>query len=207
MHKDIIIKRKQIRKLILIIIAVIVLNVLFSRVNYRIDLTRDHRFTLTEPTKKLLQNIDEEVRIKVYLKGHNLPAGFRHLASATKDLLTDFRNYSNGHLQFEFVNPLAGIPDSSKSRVIDSLAALGIMPYNVKAQQEGAEGVSVQMLFPAALIDYKGHKIGINLLTPQPGSNPEQSLNHSISLLEFDFAYAIARLSQGAPPTIARAHV
>lgn len=203
MKKGAVIKRKQIRNLLLFIIALVMVNVLISDVSYRLDLTKDQRFTLTQPTKNLLQNLDGEVRIKVYLKGQHLPAGFRHLSSSVKSLLENFRRYANGHLHYDFVNPLAGVPDAAKGKVIDSLAGLGIRPYNVKAQQEATEGISIQLLFPAALIDYKGHKIGINLLQPQPGSSPQQSLNHSTALLEYNFAHAIALLSRGQPPKVA----
>ncbi len=203
MKKGALIKRKQLRNLLLFVIALVIINVLCSGLSYRIDLTRDHRFTLTQPTKDLLQNLDSDVKIKVYLKGTHLPAGFRHFASATKGLLEDFRRYARGHLQFEFVNPLAGVPDAAKSKIIDSLASLGIRPYNVKAQQDATEGVSIQLLFPAALIDYNGHKMGVNLLQAQPGSSPQQSLNHSTALLEYNFARAIALLSRGAPPQVA----
>ncbi len=203
MNKGALIKRKQIRNLLLFIIALVVLNILFSGVSYRIDLTKDKRFTLTAPTRKLLKNLEGPVKIKVYLKGDKLPAGFRHFATATKNLLEDFRRYSGGKLQFEFINPLAGLPDTSRTKVMDSLAAMGIRPYNVHAQQGASEEVSMQLLFPAALIDYKGHKLGINLLQPQPGSSPDESLNHSTALLEYSFAHSIALLSQGQPAKIA----
>lgn len=203
MKRGALIKRKQLRNLFLFIVALVIINVLLGGSFYRIDLTRDHRFTLSKPTKALLQNLDSDVRIKVFLKGDHIPAGFRHFAATTKSLLEDFRRYADGHLHFEFVNPLAGVPEAAKGKVIDSLARLGIRPYNVKAQQEATEGISIQLLFPAALIDYKGHKIGINLLQAQPGSSPQRSLNHSAALLEYNFAHAIALLSRGAPAKVA----
>ncbi len=203
MNKGAIIKRKQIRNLLLFIIALVVVNIFFSGITYRIDLTQDRRFTLTAPTRKLLKELKGPVKVKVYLRGDHLPAGFRHFAAAIKGLLEDFRRYSGGRLQYEFINPLAGIPDSAKAKVLDSLAAMGIRPYNVQAQQNASEGLSLQLLFPAALMDYNGHKLGINLLQPQPGSSPEQSLNHSTALLEYNFAHAITLLAQEKPPQIA----
>ena len=203
MQKGAMIKRKQIRNLVLFVVALIAINLLLSTVTYRLDLTRDKRFTLSTPTRTLLKQIKDPVRIKVFLKGTELPAEFRHFAYATRAMLEDFRHYAGGYLQFEFINPLAGLPDSAKSRTIDSLARMGIRPYNVKAQQNAADGVSIQLLFPAALIDYKGHKLGINLLQPQPGTSPEQALNHSTALLEYNFAHAIAMLAKGQPPKVA----
>ncbi len=203
MQKGALIKRKQLKNLLLFIVGVIVINLLSSQLSYRIDLTKDQRYTLAQPTKKLLKSLDGYVHIKVYLKGQNLPASFRHFSSATKDLLEDFNRISNGHLRFEFINPLAGLTNSEKSKVADSLAHLGIMPFNIRAQSDATDGVTSQIIFPSALIDYKGHKLGINLLQQQPGSNPEQSLNYATSLLEYKFALAISRLSKGKPPRVA----
>lgn len=202
MRKGAIIKRKHLRNFFLFLLLLIGINIAFSYVRFRIDLTAEKRFTLSEPTKKLLQNLDGVVRIKVFLKG-DFPSGFRHLAVSTRDLLEEFHRYAGRNLRYEFINLLAGLPDSLQHKVSDSLAAMGIMPYNVKAQQELSKGVSVQLVFPAALIDYKGHQLPVDLLQPQPGVNPLESLNRSIALLEYDFAHAIEQLSHKAPPLVA----
>jgi gliding-associated putative ABC transporter substrate-binding component GldG len=118
-------------------------------------------------------------------------------------LLEEFRRYGGHRVTYEFVNPLAGLPDSLQVKVKDSLTAMGIMPYNVKAQQDISQGVSVQLIFPGALVDYHGHELAVNLLQPQPGMDPLQTLNHSAALLEYDFVHAIEQLSWQQPPLVA----
>lgn len=202
MKKGAYIKRKHLRNFFLFLIVLIVINILASNVHTRIDLTSDKQFTLSSPTKKLLKNLDGTVKIKVFLKG-KFPSGFRHLSESVKELLEEFRRYGGHHITYEFVNPLAGLPDSTQMKVRDSLTAMGIMPYNVKAQQNISQGVSVQLIFPSALIDYNGHELPVNLLQPQPGLDPLQTLNHSEALLEYDFVHAIQQLSEKEPPLVA----
>lgn len=202
MNKGAYIKRKHLQQFFLLAAVLIVINIAASYVHWRIDLTAEKRFTLSAPTKKLLKNLDGTVRIKVFMKG-KFPAGFRHLAESVKETLDEFREYAGPNITYEFINPLHGLPDSVQVKVKDSLSGMGIMPYNVKAQQDVSQGVSVQLIFPGALIDYKGHQLPVNFLQPQPGMDPMRTLNHSAALLEYVFIHAIEQLSENTPPMIA----
>jgi len=196
------VRRKRVRNIFLVVLALLALNIGVSYLRARVDLTAEKRYTLSSPTKQLLAALDSTVRIRVFLKGE-FPSGFRHLAESVQELLEEFRRYGGRHIVYEFVNPLAGLPDSLQLRVKDSLTAMGIMPYNVQAQQDPSRGVSMQLIFPGALVDYKGHQLAVDLLQPQPGVDPLQTLNHSAALLEYAFAHAIAQLSRPEPPVVA----
>ena len=56
------------------------------------DLTEENRFSISEPTKVLLENLDEEVYVEVYLEG-GLPSGLRRLRNAIEETLEEFRIY------------------------------------------------------------------------------------------------------------------
>lgn len=201
MKKGAYIKRKDLRKFFGFLIVVAALNVAVSYTRARLDLTSEKRFTLSEATRKMLTNLKGTVRIRVFLKG-KFPSGFRHLSESTRDLLEEFRRYGGSRISYEFVNPLSGLSDTTRIHVKDSLAALGIMPYNVQAQQDATQGTSNQLIFPGALVEYQGHQMAVDLLTPQPGLDPLATLNHSAALLEYKFAHAIDQL-QGPPPPVA----
>lgn len=190
------------QRFLLFAAVLVAVNVAASYVRYRVDLTQEKRFTLSAPTRKLLTNLEGTVRVKVFMQG-KFPAGFRRLSESVKETLEEFTRYAGPRLTYEFVNPLAGLADSAQLRVKDSLSAMGIMPYNVKAQQDLSQGVSVQLIFPGALIDYNGREIAVNFLQPQPGMDPQQTLNHSAALLEYVFVHAIAQLTRREPPLIA----
>ena len=59
-----------------LVIILLLANITASYYKFRIDLTEEKRFSLSSPTKKLLQNIDSTITVDVLLEGE-LPADFR----------------------------------------------------------------------------------------------------------------------------------
>src|SRR4051794_34203915 len=82
-----------------------------SLVHYRLDLTKEKRFSLSSSTKRLLRDLDDQVEIEVFLTG-DLSAGFKKLGISTDELLSEFREYSKNSLQYRFVKPGQDLPDS-----------------------------------------------------------------------------------------------
>lgn len=186
-------RRKQdLNILILAIAGIVMLNVLSSFFFTRIDFTAEKRFTLSDISKTILADLDEEVQITVYLEGE-FPAGFRRLRNSTNDLLLDFKTYSNGNLRFDFVNPLTG-DQKSQEEAYQLLIEKGIEPTNLSVKTEN--GMSQKIIFPAALITYKGRQIPVKLLQSKSGISPEEVLNNSIQNLEYAFASAIKKISK-----------
>ena len=62
-----------------IVLSLIILaNILTYNLNYKVDLTEEQRFTLSDQSIKIISNIDDNLTVKIYLKG-SLPAGFQLL--------------------------------------------------------------------------------------------------------------------------------
>lgn len=167
-------------------------NILGSYVHTYIDLTEEKRFTLSEPTRELLRGLDDVVYIQILLTGE-FPAGFKRLQRATRELLDEFRGLS-GYVEYEFDDPNAGsVEQINERRRI--LADQGIRPTNLRLKDK--EGTTEKLIYPYAIINYKGKSLSINLLENEvPGLSPEVVLNNSISLLEYKFANAIQKTAQ-----------
>lgn len=105
-------KKRDLTSLGLTIIVLILLNFVGSFVFHRFDLTSEKRYTLSDATKKLLSNLNDVVYVKVYLEGE-FPAGFKRLRNETKEMLDEFRTYSNDNIEYEFINPSAN-PDKKQ---------------------------------------------------------------------------------------------
>ncbi len=179
--------------------AVLVLaNVLGNLFFAQLDLTEEKRFTLTQPTRELLRAIDDVVYVRILLEGE-FPAGFKRLQRATRELLQDFRGYSPW-IEFEFENPNEGTVEE-KNRRRQELSELGIHPTNLRLKD--AEGTEEKLIYPWAIVYYKGREAYVNLLESQGMQNPHVVLNNSIALLEYKFANAISKLMKGTKPYIA----
>jgi ABC-2 type transport system permease protein len=176
----------------------ILLNIFSSFIFTRFDFTREKRYTLSPISRNILQNLDDNLQVTVYLDGE-FPSGFKRLRNSTRDLLSDFKAYSGGNLHFDFVNPSEG--DAKTQEITyQELAAKGIEPINLSVKTE--EGMSQKTIFPAALLTYRGKQMAVKLLQNKAGATPEEVLNNSVQNLEYAFASAIKKLGRNGKPRI-----
>jgi len=191
-------KLKSIYQFLVYVGIFILLNVVGSFVFTTIDLTEDKRYSITEPTKKLLANLEEDVLIKIYLDG-DLPAGVKRLQKSTTELLDGFRNYSS-RIEYITENPLGGTVEENNNAK-RFLADKFIYPNNLRIK--GAEEERELLFYTYANVSYLGRNIPVNLVAKEGGGLTDYDINNSINLLEYKFADAINKLASGIKPTIA----
>ena len=185
---------------------------------YRADLTAEKRFSLTPATKTLLQDIDSVITVQVFLTGE-LPADYKKLSIATRDLLDEFRSISGSLVQVRFEKPGEETRnDTAKVRLYDSLAKLGVVFEQSELVSSKSEKTTHQLIIPSALVSFRrGQKpIAIDLRSSRkiykqfnvvndnaPQEDVEATRNAAEALLEFKFADAIDKLTRKYVPTIA----
>ena len=180
---------------------ILVINWLAAAWHFRLDLTEEKRYTLSEPTKKMLKDLKEQVTIEVFLDGE-MPAGFKKLANSTKEMLQDFKEYGKGNIQFKFRKPLEGLDDSARAEFMDSLQRMGLSPMNVKAQVREGEGKEERLLYPGALISSNGKLTAVDFLQGQSAVNGINSLNNAEALMEYKLASGIHKVEQESIPVV-----
>lgn len=190
-------RQKSLMRLAISTLALIGIYLLSLFVYYRFDLTTEKRFTLTPATREMLKNLDDVVYIRVYLEGE-LPAGIKRLRNATLDMLYEFRSYAKEGLEFEFIDPMEGTPEEQQA-IAKQLAEEGLEPIRLI---ENSDGYSEKPLFPGAIINYKGRKMPVMLLQDQPNVGPQEDLNNSIALLEYNFMNALQKTLHNIRPHI-----
>lgn len=162
------------------------------------DLTEEKRYTLTEPTENLLEDLDDVVYIRVLLDGE-FPAGFKRLQAATQDLLDDFRSVS-GYVEYAFEDPGAGTVEQINKRR-EQLSKEGINPVNLRVKD--TEGTAERLIYPYAIVFYRNRSSVVKLLENEvPGVPPEITLNNSVGLLEYKFSNAIQKLQLARKPNL-----
>ncbi|MBM3441277.1 MAG: gliding motility-associated ABC transporter substrate-binding protein GldG [Bacteroidetes bacterium] len=178
----------------LVLAGLLALNLLAARFHGRLDLTAEKRFTLSEPTREMVRALPDRVEVSILLEG-DMPPGFQKLATSAEDMLEQLRSLAPDRLVYTSAKPAAGMPDSLKAYVYDSLQALGIHPTNVKAQTRKGEGSEETLVFPAAVLQYRGRTLGVDFLQGQEMSGLS-SLNNAEALLEYRLADAIRRITE-----------
>jgi len=185
--------------LVLGLVIIVLLNVIGSYIYTRIDLTAEKRYSLSDATKEMLRDLDDIVYFQVYLEGE-FPAGFKRLRNATKEMLDEFRAYSD-NIEYEFINPSESDNAQERNATYQILVDRGLNPTDL--QVNAADGMKKQIIFPGAIAMYKETEAPLELLRSQLGLAPEQVLNNSIESLEFNLANAIKALTTIVKPKIA----
>ncbi len=169
---------------------------------FRLDLTADKRFTVSEATKKMLSELKDPVTIEVYLDGEpgDLPPGFLRLKAAIKESLDEFADISEGFVEYKFVNPSAGNDSRDRNAIYEQLAKKGISPTNLMAQIDGKKVEKI--IFPGALISVGGKEVPVMLLKGNQTLSPEERLNQSAEGVEYELASAIKKATEAKKKTI-----
>lgn len=176
-------------QILLILGIILFINILSQYFNTYLDFTEEKRFTLTEPTKKLIKDVKNVVYIQVLLEG-NFPSGFKRLQQSTKEILDQF-NSENGYIEYEFENPNEGTVDVINARR-KSYSEEGLIPTNLMVRS-GSENKE-QLIYPYAIVKLGDRKISVTLLENAPDLDQESNLSNSISLLEYKLATAIQKV-------------
>ncbi len=175
------------------IVAIVVVYLVSEKYFFRLDLTSEKRYSISDNTKKLLKNLDDELTFKIYLDG-DLNSGFLRLRKATREMLDEFNAYAGKNLKYEFINPSEASTAREREKQYEDLEKRGIRGTMV--YEKDKEGKSIQkIVFPWMEISYKGKTRPVNLLKNLPGKSGEENLNISIQNLEFELTDIIRLLT------------
>ena len=186
-----VLRKQNIFQALLILLLIVVFNILSSMVFFRLDLTKEKRFTITPISKTILSNLEDKVYIEVYLESDDLPVELIRYRKVVKEFLDNFESYSN-KIEVEFKNPFAeGDPEQNRE-VYWQLYNKGLNPTYVSQSNDG--GVSEKMVFAGALVKYREKEFPVNLINNNVSAGTDYA-GLSETELERDFIHAIWMLT------------
>lgn len=97
------------------IAAVIISNQLFS--GWRIDLTDNRLYTLSDGTRRILEDLDEPINLYFYYSdraSEDLPT-IRSYANRIREMLTEFRRAADGNIKLNVIDPLPFSEDEDRA--------------------------------------------------------------------------------------------
>lgn len=175
---------------IVVLVTLVVINLLVSYMVWRWDMTDDKRYSISAPTKALLQDLDAPLTITLLLDGE-MNAGFLRLQKATQEMVEELGVYAAGGYQ------LLGAPEQLTTNGYGNLEPTVVHERTHKGQ------TAQTIIYPYAIVQYHDRSQVVTLLKNQRGLSGEENLNHSIENLEFAFAEAIRSLTQDKVEKIA----
>lgn len=174
--------KNKFKKPLLFVSLLILINIFSNYFYKRFDLTQDNRFTLSDVSEKILKKIAEPIYVDVYLDGE-LPADFKRLQNETKQVLEEFEAINNNVI-YRFINTSENKETSFTLK--KELFKKGLSPENVTVTENGKQ--SELMIFPYAIVNYKGKETNIRLLKNIMGASIEDKILGSAQNLEYAFA-------------------
>lgn len=183
------IQKSNLKSLLITVAVLLIVNGIGTKFFHRFDLTKDKRYTLSETSLTIIQQVKEPLSIKIYMQGE-LPAEFKRLQQETQQLLEEFQAY-NKNIVFEFVNPLEN-EDSSMDN-IKELYRKGLTPVNITVDDKGKQ--SQAMVFPWAIAVYNNKEVNIPLLKNKMGASTTEKVIGSVQHLEYSIADALQKIT------------
>lgn len=174
---------KKLQHIGLVFLGLIILNITSNTFFKRFDLTADKRYTLSDVSIKLIDNIDDQLLIKVYLEG-DFPSEFQRLQIETRQFLEELQA-KNSNIRVQFINP-----DNIRERLVKQ----GLTPSQLTVEEDGK--LSNAIIFPWATLFYGKKTQAVSLLQDSQATSQEDKLQDAISSLEFSFANAINTITQ-----------
>ena len=193
-------KGQSITQLILLVGILFFINVVAQFIFARVDMTQEKRYSLSESSKNLSRNLKDIVYFKIYLDG-DLPPGFLKLRNSFKEMLDEFRLYSNGNIEYEFIDPSANANEQTRVELYKQLSKKGLFPTTLEENQNG--GQSQKLIFPGAIVTYRSYEIPMQILKSKIGGGPDEMLNNSIENLEYEISSVLRNISGEKSTTIA----
>jgi gliding-associated putative ABC transporter substrate-binding component GldG len=185
-------------KKIIVILAVLVgINIAGHFIFKRFDLTSDKRYTLSETSLQIVDEVKEPLYIDVFLEG-NFPGEFKKLQTETQQLLEEFKA-ENSNIIFQFVNPLD--EETNRDETIQSFLERGLTPVNVTVNEKGQQ--TQEVVFPWAIATCGDKSVKVPLLKNMMGASTAEKVISSVQHLEYAFANAINTVSKAKQKRIA----
>jgi len=185
----------------IILLVVLMVSFLSGARFFRIDLTAEKKYTLSQSTRDLMENLDGHVMVRIYLEGE-MPSEFVNFRNHIEDLMDDCKAWAGEKMQYEFVNLYDEPDEEIRGRMIGQLYDQGLRVTSIQvSDREG--GKTARMIFPGAMVSYGKYTMPVNLLKNNPSLSHELNLNNSIQGLEYEFMRAIHSLTLDEVPRIA----
>ena len=184
--------------LLITIVLLGAVNWLASQYHTRIDFTNEKRFTLSSPTKKVLQKLDDVVQVDVFLKG-DFPSGFKKLANSTNEMLSEFKEVAGKKLQYRFISPDENV-EGTNIPWADTLGVMGFYPINLTSQIK--EGQQQQNIYPVAFVHYKDNIAPVMIYQGKTKAITYPEINSAEAMMEFNFISAIDKVTAKEKPTL-----
>ncbi len=154
---------------VLIVVVLVGVYWLAGKSNMRLDLTRNSMYSLSDSSRSLLKKLEDRVTVTVYATEDNIPPEWTQRRDELRELLTEYRNVSNGRVQFTFRDVSPGSDSPSEKAAQEAGMEASLM------QQSSASEYKLNKGYFGMTAEYRGKGETISFL------DTSQSLEYQLS--------------------------
>jgi gliding-associated putative ABC transporter substrate-binding component GldG len=140
--------------------AIVLLNLISTRVFGRLDLTENGIYTLSPQSKALVKGLSDPLTIKAYISS-DLQPELKSVSTYVRDLMDEYRSSSNGKIRFEAFDP------STDKKYEDDANACKVAKLQVQAMRE--QKLEVNQVYMGLCFQYGGQSEAIPQVTQLEG--------------------------------------
>ena len=186
---------RLVSRILCLVFVIVVLVLLFTKtLFFRIDLTKEKRYSLSEASKELVSKMTEPLSVTLYLDG-DLDANMLRLKRAAEDMVNELNMYSSEQLTIDFYDPNRVVTDEERYTEYARLEERGLRGMSVTIRERGGQMLE-QVIFPWAEVCGSRDTMAICLLQPSVQQSGELAVNNAIADLEYLFVDAIRVLNR-----------
>lgn len=165
-------KREGLIQIGLILGILICLNYLADSFIVRLDLTDDKRYTLSDASKDIAKSVMNPITVEGYFS-EGLPPQLADVQRQFRDFLDEYRAYSDGNVEYTFVNP------NENEQMEQQTQQKGIQPILIDVRER--DQVSQKRAYLGAIFKYGEKQEVIPYI--QPGAAMEYTISSTIKRL------------------------
>ncbi len=165
-------KKEGVTQIALVIGILILANYIADQVFLQFDMTEDNEYTLSKPSEDIAKSLQDPVTVTAYFSGQ-LPPQLIRIKSQFRDFLNEFRAYSGGNLEYNFIDPNKNPEAEQKAQ------RAGIRPVLVNVRKR--DQVSQKRAYLGAVFRYEGKNEIVPVI--QPGAGMEYTIASTIKKL------------------------
>jgi gliding-associated putative ABC transporter substrate-binding component GldG len=164
-------KTQTVFRLLVVLGILILVNVISIRLFWRLDVTKNGIFTLSDASKQLMRSLDDRVTVRAYFT-EDLPAPYNNNRRMLLDELNEYKAYARGNLQYEFIDPTGEKGEQEAQQQ-------GVAPVQVQVMKD--DKFEVKRGYMGVVLQFEDRKEVLPVL--QNTANLEYELSSTIKKL------------------------
>ncbi len=165
---------KQSFKYIIGLFLLLILNALGGLVKKNFDLTKDQRYSINPMTADVVDSLDQEVLVTVFLEG-SLPSSFKKYRKFIDYYLKELKSL-NRNIRVQYIDPTSGTIEEVKD-IKRYFQSYGIVPISRRASE--GDGMTQKVIYPYISIENNERVIFVDLLEAKRADQSEQEAIHN----------------------------